>query len=363
MSKHSEGKRVCFSFKTRKEHLDSIGLDEESTKDLVKYFADLFGTRYLKLFPVALDSNDISKLHALKPFFAKVINCPGLKRLINLMDKNNFQHHLFTVRAAGWLLDLGYEVEFEPEVESESEAGVPDLLICREGLQISVECKDIDTDPFFDHESKKQIADFIHKMVQTSDQIDVYLMDYVELSEIEGLFDQQMVNTIHKAGYESPETRFCISPHIEIGTMRRPAIVGPEESFLEITMGWVMEDMGSQVRLPGFAFMKGGRSVGVYGPPPNLNRRWDDKRSKSKKQALKDVPMLVLINGDNVVGDPKLHRDYFERVWLTKNNDVCSAIGIVRMVTLDGTLEIDYFENSSAAIPMPKGFYAEARGA
>lgn len=363
MSEKPEGKHVHFSFNTTEEHLKSLELSIEDVKELIGFMAEFFGTQYLKLFPLKLNGNDISTFKELRPVLEKVKNTEGVKRLIRQMNRNNFDHHMFTVRVAGWLLDTGYEVVLEPEPETEG-GSVPDILVSGDFGKIAVECKDIDLEMFFDREAKKEIADYIYDTVKTCDQIDLYFNDEVTIEEIEAIFsDATVVSTLYKAGFETPETRFSISRKIEIGMIRKPAIVGAEEDFLEVTMGGYLESMDSSIRLPGFSFMKGGRSVGVWGPPPNLNRRWNDKRSQSKKQAIDGLPLLVLINGDNVIGDPQIHQEYFERDWLTQKNSVCSAIGILRFATLSQQPEIDYFENEYATVPVNDEFRSSAIGA
>ena len=356
MSEIQKDKKVNFSYNTTKEYLQFLGIFEEDIIKIVKYFTDLFGTRYLKVFQTKLNNSDISRLKYIHEVFSKIDHCRGIKRLIHLMDRNNFEHHLFTVKAAGWLVDFGYDVEFEPEICNEN-SGLPDLLISNGSWKLAVECKDIDNDEFFNKEYKKKIADFIYDTIKTCDQVDIYLKEEVTFDEIQELFsDLTIISTIYKAGFKSPETRFLVSPQIEIGLIRKPTIVGRESDFLETTMGMILEDNSSSVRLPGFAFMKGGRSVGVYGPPPDLNRRWNNKRSKSKKQAIDGMPLLVLINGDNVLGDPELHRNFFEHVWLTEKNDKCSALGILKFVTLQDQTVVDYFENKYAESPIHRDF-------
>lgn len=360
MKENLSGKRVNISFNTTEEHLKLLELSIEDVKELIGFMTKFFGTQYLKLFPTILDANHISNFKALRPSLYKVRSIEGVNRLIRQMNRNNFAHHMFTVRVAGWLLDLGYEIELEPEPEAAG-GSVPDILLSGSFGQIAIECKDIDLATFFARESKKEIADYIYDTVKTCDQIDLYFNDEVAIQEIKEIFsDIDMVSTFYKVGFESPEARFSISPKIEVNIIRKPAIIGAEKDFFEVTMEGYLESTDSSIRLPGFSFMKGGRSVGVWGPPPNLNRRWNDKRSQSKKQAIDGLPLLVMINGDNVIGDPKIHLEYFERDWLTPNNSACSAIGIIKFVTLSQTPKIDYFENSYASVPISDEFKSRA---
>ena len=58
--------------------------------------------------------------------------------------------------------------------------------------------------------------------------------------------------------------------------------------------------------------------------------------------------MIVMMNGDNTMGDPQLHQEYFTNVWLTENNSQCSGIGLMRFVTEKGSPVLEYFKNPNA---------------
>ena len=144
------------------------------------------------------------------------------------------------------------------------------------------------------------------------------------------------------------ESKIAVNEKLEVNIIRKPAITGPEENHLEVTLSIIHQDEKTGVRLPGFAFMRGGRSIGVYGPPPDYESRWNTKRRKSKRQAIEGLPMLVVVNGDNVLGDPVLHEEFFDRVWLTEDNSIFSAIGLLSFATLNGTPSLSLYENSHA---------------
>lgn len=153
---------------------------------------------------------------------------------------------------------------------------------------------------------------------------------------------------IHKLGASSNEAHLIVNEKLEIGIIRKPPIIGSEEDFLTVSLERILEDNVSKQRLPGFAFMRGGRSVGFFGPLPDYGRRWDDKRSKSKKQALTGYPMVVMVNGDHVLGDPYLHQEYFNNVWLTEKNPQCSGVGLIHFTTKEKKPVLEYFENPKA---------------
>jgi len=299
-----------------------------------------------------ITTNDIDRIINTARILRKIEICDGFKRHLIQYDKNNIEDHLFTAKTACWFLDKGYKVILEPELESH-EGGNPDLFVERNKKEhFVVECKNIDISAFFQIDKKKKIADIVYEKVPTCDQLDIYLSEEVTIQEITEFFDNsELVSKIHKLSASNSETRLVINEKMEIATLRKPPIIGKEEDFLTVTMGMMLEDNVSKQRLPGFAFIRGGRAIGVYGPLPNYGRKWDNKRRKSKKQAISGYPMVVIVNGDNVLGDPQLHQEYFDNVWLTERNSQCSGVGLIHFVTKDGDSELEYFENTKAEYP------------
>ena len=342
-------KKVRASIHTTEEYLEHIGLSLEDIQDKTKYLGKCFGTKYPRMFPLKITTNDIDRIVNTARILRKIEDCDGFKRHLIQYDKNNIEDHLFTAKTAGWFLDKGYKVILEPELEA-SQGGNPDLFIEKdENEHFVVECKNIDISAFFKIDKKKIIADIVYEKVPTCDQLDLFLSEEVTIQEIIKIFDDsELVFKIHKLGAFNSGARLVINEKIEIAILRKPPIIGKEEDFLTVTMEMMLEDNVSKQRLPGFAFMRGGRAVGVYGPLPNYSRKWDNKRRKSKKQAISGYPMVVMVNGDHVLGDPQLHQEYFNNVWLTERNSQCSGVGLIHFVTKDGNPVLEYFENTKA---------------
>lgn len=342
-------KKVSGTIRTTEEHLKHAGLSLEDVVREVRFLAKCFGKKYPRMFPLDVNSNDIDQIIHTVSILKKIESCDGFKRHLIQYDKNNIEDHLFTAKVAGWLLDKNYKVTLEPELES-PEGGKPDLFVeIDENEQFVVECKNIDISNFYKIDKKQEIANIVYEKVQTCDQIDLYLSQDITHSEVRVIFSNtDLVTEIHKLGCTNIEAHLVVSEKLEIGIIRKPPIIGKEEGFLTAALGMILEDNVSKQRLPGFAFMRGGRSVGVWGPLPDYGRRWDDKRSKSKKQVISGYPMVVMVNGDNVLGDPQLHQEYFDNVWLTERNTKCSGVGLVRFVTENGNPDIEYFKNPKA---------------
>lgn len=342
-------KKVSISINTTEAHLEHAGLSLEDIQGEVGYIAKCFGAKYPRMFPLKINSNDIDRIIHAANILRKIENCDGFKRHLIQYDKNNIRDHLFTAQIAGWLLDKKYNVILEPELKS-PEGGNPDLLVEKgENERFVVECKNIDISSFYKIHKKKEIADIVYKKVQTCDQIDLYFSKDTTISEIDEIFNNsELVTEIHKLGLANLEARLFVSEKIEIGIIQKPPIIGKEEDFPIVTLEMILEDNVSKQRLPGFVFMRGGRSVGVFGPLPDYGRKWDGKRRKSKKQAISGYPMVVMVNGDHVLGDPVLHQEYFNNVWLTEKNPQCSGVGLMRFVTEKGTPALEYFRNPKA---------------
>jgi len=341
-------KKVSVSINTTEEHLKYVGLSIEDILRRVKFLTICFGTKYPRMFPLDVNSNDIDRIIHTARILQRIERCDGFKRHLIQYDKNNIEDHLFTAKTAGWLLDKNYKVSLEPELESPV-GGRPDLFVITDkNEQFVVECKNIDISSFYKVDKKQKIADIVYEKVRTCNQLDLYFSSEVTDSEARMVFSNtDLVTDIHRLGCSNSETRLVVSDKIQIGIIPKAPIIGKEDCVTYV-LGGVLEDNVSKQRLPGFSFMKGGRSIGVWGPLPDYSKRWGNQRSKSKKQALTGYPMVVMVNGDNVLGDPQLHKEYFNKVWLTEKNIECSGVGLVRFVTENGNVGIDYYKNPKA---------------
>lgn len=343
-------KHINVKINTTFEYLKSAGLSPEDIKDRIKYLTDCFGTKYPRMFPLNVNSSDIERISQIVFCLRKIEGCDGFDRHINQYDKNNIEDHLFSARVAAWFLDQEFNVILEPVPRTSSD-GCPDLFVDSEITgKFSVECKNIDISNFYEISEKQEVADIVYKAIVTCDQIDVFLSAKVEVSEIDEIFSNPgLIKSIHQLGCENIESRIVIDDKLEVGIIQKLPITGSKDSFLNAAIGMVLEDNASNLRLPGYAFLKGGRSVGVFGPIPSYRSRWDNKRSKSKKQVVAGYPMVVMVNGDNVLGDPSLHKEYFNNVWLTENNPQCSGVGLMSLITKEGKPKLEYFKNIKAA--------------
>lgn len=343
-------KKIGVKIRTTEEHLEQIGFSIEGVRAEVEYLTKCFRSKFTGFFGQEFRSQDIDKVIFVSNILKKIENCSGFRRHLDQYSKTSFSDHLFTARVAAWLLDRGYNVEMEPELIS-PEGKEPDLLATLNGSEnFIVECKSIDISKFFRLENNREIADIVFDKVQTCDQLTLYLRQVFSPEDISNIFgNKDLVVDIHRLGMSADTSNLVVDESLTINIIRKPPIVGAPENFPAVTLGMVLEDNTSKGRMPGFIFSKGGRSVGVFGPMPNYNNIWNRQRSKSKKQAVDGLPMIVMINGDNVLGSPELHKEYFQNVWLTEGNARCSGVGILNFATLGGQPGLEYFPNSQAS--------------
>lgn len=321
----------------------------EDLRNAVGNLGRIFGIKYSRFFPHKIRTEHIDRILYVSSTLTSIENLKGFKRHIKEYSKLNVEDHLFTARVANWLTVQGTVVELEPH-ESERGGKRPDLG-CRDsvGVQVFIECKRIRTEKFYDLDEKKRIADLMYEKVQTCDQITVYLHDNLAVKLLEQrLEDQAFVSEIQKQGLMSADSLIEEKGSFSISIIRKPTITGAEDGFVTATIGMFLEDNNDGERMPGYTFLKGGRSVGVFGPPPDYSRIWNRKRSKSKKQKVPNYPFVVVICGEDVLGNPESHKNFFERVWLTSENAECSGVGILNLTTLDGNPQFEYFENPKA---------------
>ncbi len=320
--------------------------------------AQIFGNSYKRHFKVKIRTQDIDRILTVSRTLLGIEKLEGFDRHIKEYSKGSFEDHRFTARTAFWLVDQGFEVEMEPVVP-DSGKGRPDLrCIKSEEEQVFIECKRIRKGKFYGFDEKERIADIVYEKVMTCDQLTIYLHSISGVKTLEAeLESQTLVKKIHCAGLSSKDTTIVVDNSLSINVIRKPAIIGAEDDFLQAVLEVFLEDVNDGERLPGFVFMKGGRSIAVVGPPPDYSPIWNRKRSKSKKQSVQGFPLIVMICGEDVLGKPADHEHYFKRCWLTGNNNVCSGIAILSMTTTDGKPRIQLFENHDALHPLPEGFF------
>ena len=338
--------------RTTQEHLGQLGLTEADIEPIISEVASILGIKFTKIFGTQLNGNSIDVLCRLHPLLKTISECEGLDRLVKLIDKNNFEDHLFTIRVTSWLVTAGFTVEFEPLSHGSK---TPDLLVTLEEDCFAIECKSFDLDNFFDKEIKQDIANQIYSLVSTCDQLDLFIAEEVECEEIISILsNEKIIRDIHKAGALNEFSDIQLSADLRLVVTQKPPISGNESTNVTADLGMIMEDNTTGIRLPGFAFLKGGRSVGIFGPIPSLRKRLNDKRRQSNKQAISSYPYIVMLDGDKLVGNPEEHQSYFDQSWLTEENNVCSAIGIIRFSTIEGIPKIELFENCRSQCPLTK---------
>ena len=342
---------VPIQINTTEEYLARLNLTLGEAQREIQFLIWHFGKRFKKLFPTELQSEDIGRLVQIAAELRPIRKCSGFVRHLDEYTKTTIEDHLFTARVAAWLLGLGYEVELEP-VPLVSGGHKPDLLIKRGALKFAVECKNINISSVYEVDEKKKMADTIYSAVRTCDQINVYLERRFPTEQVQHIFsDPKLQSDIYKAGMNASEIRLKPVEGLEILVLPQPAVLGSEEEYDTVYAVGIMGDVGTRFKRPALVLMKGGRSVQVIGPYPDYSRRWNDKRSSSKKQAVPGLPLVVVVNGDHSLDHPDLREDYLHNVWLTQKNNMCSGVGFISFATISGEIEFEYFSNPHAKHP------------
>nr|WP_321441110.1 hypothetical protein [uncultured Hyphomonas sp.] len=362
MNDEPEGKQVPFTFNTTQEFLDKRGLSLEDIKKVTQTLARIFGLNYPRFFPLDIKTPDIDRMLNIAAILEPVAGFAGFKRHILAYSKESFGNHLFTARTALWLSKQGLEIEFEPDIDDQ--VSKPDLkCTTTTGEVVFAECKRVMTDKFFDLEQKQELADLIYEKLPTCDQLNFYLLHDSAADKVRQLVpDKNFATVIFGAGMIGDETDVTIKGEFNVRVIRKPPIIGGEEDFLTVTIqGW-LEDVETGVRMPGFTFMRGGRSIAIHGPPPSYRKIFEKNRRRSRKQSAPGFPFITFIHDDDILGDPADHDRYLKGVWLTKEYPEFSGVALLGFYDLAGQGEraqFRYLPNPEAAHPLPAGFFTE----
>ena len=342
--------------------MDSRGLNVDDIKRVTLTLARIFGLNYPRFFPLDIQTPDIDRMLSIAAIMEPVEGFAGFNRHILEYSKKSFENHLFTAKTALWLSQQGLEVEFEPEIEGQRSK--PDLkCTTAAGEIVFVECKRVMKDKFFDLEQMQELADLIYEKLPTCDQLNFYLLHEDAADKVRQLVpDKNFATLVFAAGMKGDETDVTVEGEFTVKVIRKPPIIGGEEDFPTVTMNGWLEGVETGVRMPGYTFMRGGRSITIHGPPPNYRKIFEKNRRRSRKQSAPGFPFITFIRDDDILGDPADHDRYLKEVWLTKEYPEFSGVALLGFYDLAGRGERAQFcflPNPEAAYPLPDGFFTE----
>lgn len=362
MSDRSEAKQFRFTVNTNQEFLDSRGLNLDDIKRMTLTLARIFGQKYPRFFPLEIKTPDIDRMLNVASILEPVESFAGFKRHVLEYSKESFGNHLFTAKTALWLSKQGLAIEFEPEIEDQSSK--PDLrCTTATGAVVFVECKRVMTDKFFDLERKQELANLIYEKLPTCDQLNFYLLHENAADKVRQLVpNKKFASLIFTAGMRGDETDVTVEGEFNVRVIRQPPIIGGEGDFPTVTMeGW-LEDVETGERMPGYTFMRGGRSIAIHGPPPSYRRIFEKNRRRSRKQSAPGFPFITIINDDDILGDPADHDRYLKEVWLTKDYPEFSGVVLLGFYDLAGhgeRAQFRFLPNPEPAHSLPDGFFTD----
>tara|TARA_R110002051_G_C8683181_1_gene492073 strand:- start:135 stop:1220 length:1086 start_codon:yes stop_codon:yes gene_type:complete len=349
-------KGVRFSISAPTNFLEEQGLTFEQIRDEMQFLFDVFGNRFTRFFPLHVKRRHINRMMYVAGILRGIRECAGFDRFISRFSKSNFDDHLFSARCAYYFAAAGYDIELEPKMQDAN--GDPDLKISKQNEIVYVECKRIRVEKYYELDRKLELVEQLYSRVNTCDQINVELFSdygYGLLTEL--LQEDRFVSEIYELGLQYTEYGHSEDDAFELRLLRRPPIIGGEEDFLDVTVTGVKVSVETGARRPDLTLMRGGRSVSVTGPPVNYRSEWNQKRRRSKRQAVAGAPFMVAFCGDDVLGDPENHRRYFEDEWLVADNREFSGIALVSFATLSNQVEAQYYLHPQPNTPIPDGFF------
>ena len=330
--KKTKMKEIKMSFKinTTQEFLNERGISFDDIKEDITFLSSIFGTKYFDLFPNEIATSDIDYISYCSNILRSIRDCEGFKEHIKEYNQKNKHAHLYSARVARFFLQRGFKVTLEPDM-GKKDGPHPDLKIEKENTICYVECKTSNISNYFKKSLKKEVADLVYEKIKTSDQIDLFFEKPIERRKVQELLnDDRLIKQVHlcfEQGNDGKETALEIIENLKINVIQRPAIIGSENDFPEVTMEMYMENNTTKTRSLGYAFLKGGRSIGVY-DVVDYSNKLKDKKEQSEKQLISSYPNIVFIRDSDVVGDPNMHKHYIESEWLTPELAECSGVVI-----------------------------------
>ncbi len=342
---------VNFQIKTPQEILTQRNTSADDLKVRTQFLLKCLKKRYLDFFPTKIQyPQEIDRIISWSDRFKKLHECEGFDRHIKVYNNKDLYSQVFVTTVASIFHDF---VELSLEPITPPNEGNPDIALYDGSKVIYIECKTINTEKYYDYDEKEKLARFVLEEISSKNQITLFFNERISSEEIRDLIvDEKLLSEINNI---TREQYIRIHSNITLNVIPRDYL-GSKSLYAELK--GIIEDNIDGVKKPAFVFAKNGRSVGIVGPVVDFSSSLESRRSKSKKQCVKNYPFVLVIDASHILGDPKDHARYINN-WFARKNTRYSAVILFsasRDFQLSEVVKITCYENPYAENPCHADF-------
>lgn len=236
----------------------------------------------------------LQSLISLSQCLRKLKQCEGFDKHIKNYTKNQLQSSYFVTVIASYLFDKVDSIIMEPPITATKRAS--DILANLRGEQVYLECKRIDTAQFDYYIEHEHMFSTLSGYINVPHQIDITYNKSLSDEELYGLGKtlQERINQITGDG------TLIHNANLKVGVQIRKAYAGKGiAGILVITT----KDLHTNCYYPGHVYIRDGKTLSLCGPEVDFIRVLKDKIRKSRHQSPPDSPYILVIDGNNMLGD------------------------------------------------------------
>jgi hypothetical protein len=277
--------------------LQSAGLTErELDYHLGKLFS--YDCGFQKLIPSKIEDSGLLRWFVdLAQRLEKLSHCKGFDIHIGRYTNQRDAKSAYDVAIiATYLIDKADKIELEPAIEGEKYRA--DILVNKNGEDIYLECKSIDTRQFGYLDEHFKMFSVLRKHITTPHQIDMKYVSSLSDAELAALGREINERLRHVT------TSGCIinNSNLEVSVLVRVPNQVESGGPLGVMLGGTLQHEHDQCFYPWHVFMEDNLKLSLSGPKVDFNKILRRRLGKSRRQAPSSKPYILMINCNNMLG-------------------------------------------------------------
>lgn len=293
----------------------------------------------------------LQSLVSLSQCLRKLKQCEGFDKHIKNYTKKQLQSSYFVAVIASYLFDKVDSIILEPPITATKRAS--DILANLREEQVYLECKRIDTAQFDYSVEHEHMFSTLSGYINAPHQIDITYKKSLSDEELHGLGAtlQKRINQITGDG------TIIHNANLKVGVQIRKAYAGKGIAIILVP---TMKDLHTNCYYPGHVYGRDGKTLSLCGPEVDFTRVLKDKIRKSRHQSPPDSPYILVIDGNNMLGDLSENISALELAFQpTTNTRFSAAILVTYYPRLDTSyLDFNFYlvTNPFAKFPISEEF-------
>lgn len=276
------------------EALQIRGVTIDGVKFYLEYLSKTFKGKFSEIISTnIIDLSTLDTILMLYEILSKLEGVEGFERHVKEYNQSQLLSTLFVSRLALFLKEKVDDMELEP-ITPENE-GNPDIRIFKNGYNVFIECKNIETEQFNDLEEHRRIFNTLSQYIEVPHQIIFFYSATPNEDELNKLGEniKKLIPHVKVEGNIINNENYTVHVH-------------PRSHFgdpsITVEMTTILGDNNSGERVPGHVFMIDGKTFAVNGPDIDYKKVLIEKVKRARKQSVSNSIFITAINTDAMLG-------------------------------------------------------------